>query len=107
MSIAQRIKENREARNMSQSVLAELIGTTKQTIYKYENEIVTNIPLDKLEKIASAFDMRVVDLLGVESEGLDAPTAGLLSTRYNELNAENKEIIDRMIEKLIKSQSDD
>ena len=107
MSIAQRIKENREARNMSQSVLAELIGTTKQTIYKYENEIVTNIPLDKLEKIASAFDMRVVDLLGVESEGLDAPTAGLRSTRYNELNAENKEIIDRMIEKLIKSQSDD
>ena len=35
--------------------VAKKVGVAIQTIYKYENEIVTNIPLNKLEKIDSSF----------------------------------------------------
>ena len=43
-----------------------MVGTTKQTIFKYENNIVTNIPSDKVEKIAAALGVSPADLLGWE-----------------------------------------
>nr|WP_242843822.1 MULTISPECIES: helix-turn-helix transcriptional regulator [Clostridia] len=38
--------------NVLQTELAEKIGVSKQTLYKYENNIVTNIPSYKIELIA-------------------------------------------------------
>lgn len=52
MSKGQRIKMYREAIHLSQVELAERIGVSKQTLYKYENDIITNIPSDKIEAIA-------------------------------------------------------
>jgi transcriptional regulator with XRE-family HTH domain len=56
MSIGTKIRELREARNMSLEDVAKLCGTTRQTIYKYENEIVTNIPYDKIILLATALN---------------------------------------------------
>lgn len=39
---------------MTQVALADKIGEKKQTLYKYETNIVTNIPIEKIELIASA-----------------------------------------------------
>ncbi|WP_369794744.1 helix-turn-helix domain-containing protein [Eubacterium sp. SB2] len=47
-----RIKNLRESINVLQTELAEKIGVSKQTLYKYENNIVTNIPSYKIELIA-------------------------------------------------------
>ena len=55
----ERIRDAREAKKMSQEELGRACKTTKQTIYKYESGLITNIPLDKLEIIA--------DVLGVSS----------------------------------------
>ena len=53
MKIGDRIKKIRtEKIHMSQVDLAKAIGVSKQTLYKYENNIVTNIPSDKIEAIA-------------------------------------------------------
>ena len=41
MTIGQRIKEMRLAKNLTQDELAARIHTTKQTIHKYENGIIT------------------------------------------------------------------
>ena len=49
---AQRIKERREELQIAQVDLANKIGITKQLLYKYENEIITNIPSNVIEKIA-------------------------------------------------------
>lgn len=45
MDIGERIKARREAANMTQTELAEKLHTTKQTIHKYENNIVLSIPV--------------------------------------------------------------
>lgn len=50
MTIGERIKTLRTEKGMTQTELAELLQTTKQNIFKYENGIVTNIPSDKIEK---------------------------------------------------------
>lgn len=40
------IKSLRKAKKLTQTELADMIKTTKQNIYKYENDIITNIPSD-------------------------------------------------------------
>lgn len=66
MTNGERIKNYREQKGISQTDLADMVGTTKQTIFKYENNIVTNIPSDKVEKIAAALGVSPADLLGWE-----------------------------------------
>ena len=68
MTIGERIKYFRENEGMTQSALAEKISTTKQTIYKYENNIITNIPSDKLDKISDVLRVSPVILMGWDSE---------------------------------------
>lgn len=53
MAKGERIKSLREKEGYSQTELAERVNISKQTLYKYENNIITNIPSDILEKIAS------------------------------------------------------
>lgn len=55
MSVGERIKKLRTNAKMSQTELADSINVTKQTIYKYENNIITNIPYDKLKAMADIF----------------------------------------------------
>ena len=54
MTIGTKIREIRESKNMSLEDVAKACGTTRQTIYKYENGIVTNIPYDKIVLLSSA-----------------------------------------------------
>lgn len=64
MDKGSRIKSAREAKNLTQEALGTLCGTTKQTIFKYENNIVTNIPTDRLEKMAEILDVSPAYLMG-------------------------------------------
>lgn len=71
MTKGSRIKELRLSKNMTQPELARLIGTTKQTIYKYENGAITNIPSDKVEAIADVFNVSPSYILGWP-DGIDS-----------------------------------
>lgn len=64
MTIGSRIKNAREGKRITQEELGKACGTTKQTIFKYETGLVTNIPLDRLEKIADALDVSPASLMG-------------------------------------------
>lgn len=66
MTIGERMKEIRTIRGLTQEDLAVAASTTKQTIYKYENNIVTNIPSDKIEAIARCLGVSAAYLMGWE-----------------------------------------
>ncbi|MBE7042154.1 MAG: helix-turn-helix domain-containing protein [Ruminococcaceae bacterium] len=66
MTIGKRIKYKREELSYTQEYIAKHVGCALQTIYKYENEIVTNIPLDKIEKIAEVLNVTPAYLMGWE-----------------------------------------
>ena len=66
MTKGARIKELREAKGLTQEELAKLLNTTKQTISKYEKEIVTNIPSDRIENMAKILDTTPEYILGWE-----------------------------------------
>lgn len=52
MTVGERLKELREKLGISQVDFATKINVSKQTLYKYENNIITNIPSDKIEAAA-------------------------------------------------------
>ena len=56
MGVGKRIRALREEQDMTLDEVARKCGTTRQTIYKYENDIVTKIPYDKIELLAKALN---------------------------------------------------
>jgi transcriptional regulator with XRE-family HTH domain len=73
MSVGLRIKFAREQKNLTLEEVAKRCETTKQTIYKYENEIVTNIPYDKIVLLSKALDVTPSYLFGWEEKNPSEP----------------------------------
>lgn len=65
--IGERIKNRRQELGFSQVELAKKIGVSKQSLYKYENGIITNIPSDKIELLANVLRTTPGFLMGWES----------------------------------------
>jgi transcriptional regulator with XRE-family HTH domain len=68
MTLGEKIKELRIKKGFSQEQLANMLNTTKQAIYKYENGIVTNIPLEKIELISTILETTPAYLMGWEAK---------------------------------------
>lgn len=101
MNIGERIRMCRENMDITQAELARLINTTKQTIYKYEAGIITNIPTDRIERLSSIFNVAPSYLMGWkdrcetaahqdDSASLSAAEAELVDY-YRELNPDGQE----------------
>lgn len=71
MTVGDRIRQVRQEQDVTQQELADYIGVSKQAVYKYENNIVTNIPTDKVDAIAKRLKVSPAYLMGWE----DKPTA--------------------------------
>ena len=65
-TIGSRIKERRLSQGMTQEELGNIVGVNKVTIHKYENGIITNIPSDRLELLATALKVTPAYLMGWE-----------------------------------------
>lgn len=66
MTLGEKIRYLRIKNHLSQEALATALKTTKQAIYKYENGIVTNIPLDKIEILSNILNTTPSYLMGWE-----------------------------------------
>lgn len=68
MTVGERIKALREHLEISQVEFANMINVSKQTLYKYENNIITNIPSDKIEAVAKVGNVSPAYLMGWEEK---------------------------------------
>lgn len=66
-SIGERIKELRIEKGCTQEEISKLLGVAKQTYFKYENDIITNIPLNKIELLANFFNVSEAYIIGWNS----------------------------------------
>ena len=73
MNVGQRIALAREQRNMTLEEVARLCETTKQTIFKYENGIVTNIPYDKIVLLTKALNVSPSYIFGWNEDSPSEP----------------------------------
>ncbi len=63
-----KLKELRKARGMTLDELAERVGTSKQTIHRYENGTIANVPPGKIESLAAVLGTTPSELMGWEDE---------------------------------------
>lgn len=66
MAKGERIKQLRIEKKITQEEMAKRLNTTKQTISKYEKGIVTNIPSDRIEAMATLLGTTPEYILGWE-----------------------------------------
>ena len=63
-----KLKELRKQAGLTLDELAERVGTSKQTIHRYENGTITNVPPEKVESLAVALGTTPQELMGWEDE---------------------------------------
>lgn len=66
MEVKDRIRNRRKELGLTMDNLAQAVGTTRQTIQKYESGKIVNIPYDKLEKLADILCTTPAVLMGWE-----------------------------------------
>ena len=57
----------RKEKKLTLDELAERVGTSKQTIHRYEKGIISNIPPEKIERLATVLETTPSELMGWES----------------------------------------
>lgn len=67
MKTAEKIRELRRAKGLTQEALGAIIGVKKSAINKYETGRVVNIKRSNLQRLADALGVRPVDLLDDDS----------------------------------------
>lgn len=111
--IGNRIKKARTSVNISQTDLANRIGVSKQTLYKYENEIVTNVPSDKIEALSAALGVSPAYLMGweeVEDQDTFPPLTAAEEShmrKYRKLSGTNRVRIDERIDILLEEEREE
>lgn len=94
MTIGERIKKLRKQADMNQIDLATKIEVSKQTLYKYENGIISNIPSDKIERISEIFHVSPSYLMGWESSAsANTPSRDSLDANNLHISFTEKQII--------------
>ncbi len=93
MTVGERLKQLREQLGMSQVDFATKINVSKQTLYKYENNIITNIPSDKIESAARICNVSPAYIMGW-GNGLSPIT----SNTSSELTARDERDIAKILE---------
>ena len=97
-----RIRTLRETAGMSQVELAERVGISKQTLYKYENGIVTNIPSDKIEAIAAVLDSKPEYIMGWDERSRGKRPG--YTEKFCRLSPSDQKTIEIMIDALLQQE---
>ena len=67
MSLKKNIKKYRLECKMTLDEVSEKIGVKKSTLQRYESGVISNIPSDKIEKMAEIFGIKPSTLMGWDS----------------------------------------
>ncbi len=105
MTVGDRIRQTRKQAGMSQIELAAEMGVIKQTLYKYESGIVTNIPYEKVEVAAKALGVTPGYLMGWETmdeQGLVEAKHRSIDHLLDKLSPSELQMVEGIIRQIIK-----
>lgn len=80
MTIGERLKNLRLGKKLTLEDVGQALNITKQTLYKYENGIITNIPSDKIERLAVIYDVQPEYIMGWTQNKLNNSVCKLQET---------------------------
>ena len=62
--LAGNLKRLRKEKKLTLEEIAEALGTSKQTIHRYENGIISNVPPEKVKALAKLLEVTPSELMG-------------------------------------------
>ncbi len=83
MPIGSKLRALRQAHHMTLEEVAQKLGTSRQTIHRYENGVIANIPSERVEALAEVYGTTPAALMGWDEEGLPAYPGILSITRHS------------------------
>ncbi len=101
VQIYERIKYLRKKYDLSAETIAESIGVSRATVYRYETKEVENMPITILEPLSKVLHCSPAYLMGWEDESSDLPKhtynlnskEELLLTDFRTLNEQGQDYI--------------
>lgn len=70
--VGKNIKKRRKQLGLSAEQVADKMGVSPATVYRYESNYIMNMGIDKLKKIAEALNTTPAALMGWEQDSIDA-----------------------------------
>lgn len=103
MEIGERLKKLRTEKDYTLEYVGKLVGVSKQTLYKYENGIVTNIPANKIKSLANLYGTTPSYLMGWD-ESVPEPTKSekKLFETYMRAKESDRAVIKSLVEAIDK-----
>lgn len=81
MTIGERIKEIRTSKKISVNYLAQELGVSKTTIYRYEDSTIEKIPVKIFDKLCSLLDVTPAQLMG---NNIEVPSGSELPAEFKD-----------------------
>lgn len=106
MDVGQNLKELRLKRGKTLEDVAAYIDTSPQTIYKYENGIIKNIPMKKIKQICRYLEVHpasVMDWGDTENDEslILSISEQLMMEEYRKLSVKGKNTVDMLIHSIL------
>jgi hypothetical protein len=102
VSIGKKLKMLRTKFNLTQEDIAKLLNVKRETIHKYENDIIKNIKYETVVKLAKIFNTTTEYLLGLDNnESEDIVISQEKLTKHNMAFFKAKDISDEDKKKMI------
>ncbi|MBO4383464.1 MAG: helix-turn-helix transcriptional regulator [Clostridia bacterium] len=104
LTVGDRIRNTRKREGISQTDLAQEMGVIKQTLYKYETGIVTNIPSEKIEAAANALGVTPAYLMGWEdpdSENFTYVRHKAIHDMLDKLDPEELQLVEGILRQIV------
>lgn len=71
MEVGELLKKLRIEKDLSLDDVAKQLGLARQTLYKYETGLITNIPLTRIEELAKIYNVTPGYITGWEDDDID------------------------------------
>ncbi|GFF01074.1 LexA family protein [Lactiplantibacillus plantarum] len=70
MNVGDRMKSIRKQQGISADKLAESIGVSRSTIFRYEKGDIEKMPIEVVANVASSLHVSLIDLMGMSNDGI-------------------------------------
>lgn len=64
MTLGEKIRKLRKEKHMTLEEVGDICGVSRQNIYRYEHGLITNLPLERVEKLSNALGCSPAYLMG-------------------------------------------
>ena len=101
MTIYERIKRRRKELGLTAEQVAEALGVSRATVYRYESKDIEKIPFDSIQPLADVLQCSAEYLMGWDKASTEE-----LTTKFTQLTAKQQKSVLEYIDFLISKGGD-